>query len=772
MDGCVKAVEIQAFQFAARTWTRNAAKEWLDDHNFISAVYRTRENDDGELITHIYPQFDPQDPRIDTSSWATISDTFPDGVSATTCVRQEKNVMQNMKQKAGRQSSADPFDFVMSDESVDRVGDVVRAKGWDLDQFQRNPIALFGHSHDKIIGTWENVRVVGKKLMGRLKLAEKGTSPEIDTIWKLIEQRILKAVSVGFQPLEGNPIKDTGGFEFTKQILHECSLVAVPANANALSIAKSLGADPDKIFASTTEGHTDAPVHGHGTGTTKGTASGRMSRTQPETSNQRKKPMDISKRIAAKKERLVSIKDDLTTLKGLLEDDDYELTDEEQDRIEILADEEASVIKSIESLEKLEQGLARKAAPVQAMPARGVAPGAPAKKVKGGSLFAKHVTAQLYAKEFGVPLREMVEQIYGNDDEVKATLPFTVEKTGTPAADTATNGWAAELIESDTEAFLEELQPISVYAALRARGRGMNFAGMGSLKIPQRAPAAPGTNDMAGDWVGELGVIPVKRGAVTAQTIEPYKLAVISAWSQELDMRSVPAIEGLVRQMMLEDTAKTLDGYLLDTAAGVARVRPAGLLHNVSATNSQGVNAADIITDLKVLFSAMQAARVGANPVIIMNSIRLLGLSTVTTAAGGFMFRDEVAAGRLLGVPVIAAEHVPAASVVIVDAGSFVGANDTPRFSVSDQAILSMANADTTPPTQAQDGSGGVGATAGQVAPDDGIKVGSDLTAAANAGAEYLNLYQQYALAVRMILPTTWAMTRPGGVAALAQVAW
>ena len=71
--------------------------------------------------------------------------------------------------------------------------------------------------------------------------------------------------------------------------------------------------------------------------------------------------------------------------------------------------------------------------------------------------------------------------------------------------------------------------------------------------------------------------------------------------------------------------------------------------------------AADIITDLKVLFAAMQAARVGANPVIIMNSIRLLGLSTVTTAAGGFMFRDEIAAGRLLGVPVIAAEHAPAA---------------------------------------------------------------------------------------------------------------
>ena len=168
----------------------------------------------------------------------------------------------------------------------------------------------------------------------------------------------------------------------------------------------------------------------------------------------------------------------------------------------------------------------------------------------------------------------------------------------------------------------------------------------------------------------------------------------------------------------------------------------------------------------------MQNARVGANPVLIMNSIRLLGLSTITTAAGGFLFRDEIAAGRLLGVPVIAAEHVPAASVLIVDAGSFVGANDTPRFSVSDQAILSMANADLNAPTQAQTAAGAVGATADQVSPDTGIKVGADPTAAANVGAEYLNLYQQYALAVRMILPTTWAMTRDDGVAALSGVTW
>lgn len=149
----------------------------------------------------------------------------------------------------GAQSESDPFEFVMSDESVDRVGDVIRASGWDLGDFLKNPVALWGHSHDKPIGTWENVRVVGKKLIGRLKLAKQGTSAEIDTIRSLVEQRIIRAVSVGFKPIEAKPLKEKSGYEFIKQTLHECSLVSVPANANALAIAKSFGADPAKVFA-------------------------------------------------------------------------------------------------------------------------------------------------------------------------------------------------------------------------------------------------------------------------------------------------------------------------------------------------------------------------------------------------------------------------------------------------------------------------------------------------------------------------------------------
>jgi HK97 family phage prohead protease len=152
--------------------------------------------------------------------------------------------------KAGIQSADDPFEFVLSDETVDRVGDVIRADGWDLSDFRKNPIALFGHDHEKVIGTWKNVRVQGKQLLGKLNLAKEGTSELVDTVRSLVEQRILKAVSVGFRVLDYDPInKDEpwGGWNITKALLMETSVVAVPANPNAIALAKACAKYPNAV---------------------------------------------------------------------------------------------------------------------------------------------------------------------------------------------------------------------------------------------------------------------------------------------------------------------------------------------------------------------------------------------------------------------------------------------------------------------------------------------------------------------------------------------
>lgn len=157
--------------------------------------------------------------------------------------------------KTSTGSNSDDLEFVLSDESVDRMGDVIMVDGWKLANFKRNPIALFGHNSSFIVGTWKNLRKENGELRAKLELAPKGTSDRIDEVIRLVEAGILRATSVGFKPIKHEPLdpeKPYGGWRFLEQELVETSLVSVPANANALAVAKSLKISPatiDLVFA-------------------------------------------------------------------------------------------------------------------------------------------------------------------------------------------------------------------------------------------------------------------------------------------------------------------------------------------------------------------------------------------------------------------------------------------------------------------------------------------------------------------------------------------
>ena len=144
------------------------------------------------------------------------------------------------------------MEFVLSDETPDRMDDIIVSDGWDLAAFKKNPIALFNHKADFPIGKWSGLRVNEKQLRGHLELAPAGTSARIDEIRKLIDAGILKAVSVGFKPLDLKKREKADGYTFTRCELVETSLVSVPANPNALAIAKGLKISPatiDLVFA-------------------------------------------------------------------------------------------------------------------------------------------------------------------------------------------------------------------------------------------------------------------------------------------------------------------------------------------------------------------------------------------------------------------------------------------------------------------------------------------------------------------------------------------
>lgn len=131
------------------------------------------------------------------------------------------------------------FIAIASTNMVDRHGEVVDNNGWDLKAFKKNPVILWGHDHNEpAIGmskkTWVDGTGKQAKLMIQPVLHE--VTEKARAIKQLVEMGIIKTLSVGFRPLES-----PDGVTFTKNELLEVSMVNVPANAEAMTMAyKSL----------------------------------------------------------------------------------------------------------------------------------------------------------------------------------------------------------------------------------------------------------------------------------------------------------------------------------------------------------------------------------------------------------------------------------------------------------------------------------------------------------------------------------------------------
>jgi len=130
--------------------------------------------------------------------------------------------------------------FVFSDNSVDRMGDTIDAAGWDLSDFERNPVALWAHdSSAPPIGGASNVAVEGTRLAGDITFAPPETYLFADTIYRLVLGKFIRAVSVGFMPTKysfaDNDPERGHGIDFLEQTLLEISVCPVPANPNALA---------------------------------------------------------------------------------------------------------------------------------------------------------------------------------------------------------------------------------------------------------------------------------------------------------------------------------------------------------------------------------------------------------------------------------------------------------------------------------------------------------------------------------------------------------
>lgn len=137
---------------------------------------------------------------------------------------------------------------VMSTPKVDRVGDSIDLDGWDLADFAANPVMLYEHRRDEPVGVWKNLRKEGGALVGDPVFHPAEINPFADRLRKMYEGGWLKAFSVGFVPVEIEPMPGTSGYRIKRAKLLECSCVTVPANTDALM--KSDGRPMVPVFKS------------------------------------------------------------------------------------------------------------------------------------------------------------------------------------------------------------------------------------------------------------------------------------------------------------------------------------------------------------------------------------------------------------------------------------------------------------------------------------------------------------------------------------------
>jgi HK97 family phage prohead protease/HK97 family phage major capsid protein len=622
-------------------------------------------------------------------------------------------------------AARDGYDFVLSDETVDRMGDIVKADGWVLANFKKNPIALFGHSSSFPIGTWSNIRVEGGKLLGKLILAGRGTSARLDELISLIEQGVLRAVSVGFVPLESEPIDPKlpwDGTRFLKQELLECSLVSVPANPAALQLAKSLNISDETLSLAFGEHaevrRKDATANGEHASTK--TATAKNPRADIPSQRKDKSMKTLSQRIEDAQNDLTAKKDKLAELTGA-DALDIEAIEELNGQIE-------SEERGLAALKASESKIGIRAAAETGLSAPAIARrplGFPQRELSGLDLLVRRAVVRACALYSDQGVDQIIEQRYPGHEATAM-----IARAAAPLGTTTGSGFVSELVQSTWAGFLDALRGKSIYPALRDRGYGVSFDQAGTAYLPQLT--AGGAN---GSFFAEGSPIRVGRITVAAPTFTSRKMGVIIPFSREAAKRATPALESVVRRAIIDDTSATLDSVLLDATAGDS-IRPAGLLNGVSSVAS-GYGGGDheaVKEDFKALLAPFIAANAADGITVVMNPAQGLSISLMDGPANNAGWFSEIAKR----VNIVESTHATAGRLVAIRNTDFATATgDVPEFEVSNQATIHMEDA----------------------APAEIVSATGPTTA-----NPVRSFWQTDSMGVRMVMDVSWKMARTGMV--------
>jgi len=615
------------------------------------------------------------------------------------------------------------------------MGEVILPEAWNLSQFKNNPICLYQHDPDEPIGRWEDVRIDNNQLVGKLVLADAGTSDDIDCIRELVSQGILKAVSVGFMVNKWEYDEKSEALTYTDVTLLECSLVSIPANPECMSIAKKFNANTSRIFRSVpqvskssevetpAEKQVDAPVI-------------EKSQSIPLI---KEKTMNVSQRIEATESKIALLKETLES-KGLelsANPDDSTISGQSDSLMDEITKEEAN----LERFKKIEGTLAHHAVIRPAVSAQAETKSfAPAiiarqsKSISGLDLFGKMASVAFISQVERKPQDQIIAERYKGIDEISLVMKALQNPAMTNVA-----GYAQELVAQVHQGFMEALKAESAVARMPLEF--YTFGQWGSVVIPVETDSG---STLDGAWISEADPIPVGKTTFSSVTMRPYKLARITTMSREILQQSNPQIEQILRNALLRRCAVKLDKEFFGAGAGVETgrgQRPAGLMANLNALDtivSSGNALENIVADATSVMARQSELLLGQRQVWVMNNVTAMRIGMIQTLTGTFLFKSELDSGKWNGISVITSQNIDADKIYLIDASAVAFAGDAPIIESSDVATLHEE--------------------------DDPATVNPIVPATGTASKPVRSLWQTNTSALKLTNPVSWTVTRSGAV--------
>lgn len=579
------------------------------------------------------------------------------------------------------------FEGIASTPQADRMEDEVMPLGAEF----KLPIPfLHQHNSSQPIGliTEAKVTKTGIFVKGHV---EKFSEPpslkdRVDTAWQEIKSQLVRGLSIGFKPLETEPIKGTNGIRFLRWSWLELSAVTIAANASA-SITNIKSIDDQYLRAASGDiakaEVTSSSLPGV-TGKPNQFPKGKKMKTYSE------QITDLQNTRAAKAARMQEV------MKGSAEDG--RSTDAaEGEEFDTLDTDISQIDKDLVRLQKLEKMNLQTASPVFAgnqeqgsQSRQGVKIEMGKSMLPPGVRFTRFAICQAKAKG-NLMQAEILSQQYKDTPEVNLAC-----KAAVAAGTTQDATWAAPLVqlqEMQSE-FVEFLRPMTLLGRIP-----------GLRRVPFNIKFTRQTSGTTGTFVGEGLPKPVGKMDFELLSLTWAKAATIIVMTDELIRFSNPSAEALARDDLAAGIARYLDLRFIDPAyAGVANVSPASITNGVTPTASLGTTIA-LVTD--TVEAAMQGFVTGnqnlGGLVWIMNPGTALSLSLKRTSQDVFAFPNlGPNGGTFFGYPVITSNNVALSAsptetfIVLMNPSEIMLADDGGvSIDMSNEASIEMDSAPT-----------------------------------------------------------------------------